>query len=104
MDPHTDGTDRRRPVPLPKGVRCCAVAGTTGEDAESWKGHLWGDGLVPLDSALGRHPDPQHDLAFPDDQTWIGQGMGHLELLNRPEVYEQIRCWLQEAGPGAAAV
>ena len=98
LDPHTEAEDRRRPVPLPAGVRCCAVAGTAGEDADSWKGRLWGDGLVSVDSALGHHPDPRHDLAFPDDQTWVGQGVGHLELLNRLEVYEQIRCWLQEAG------
>ena len=98
LDPHTEGRDRRLPVPLPAGVRCCAVAGTAGEDADSWKGRLWGDGLVSVDSALGRHPDPQYDLAFPDDQTWIGQGLGHLDLLTRPEVYEQIRGWLEEAG------
>ena len=102
LDPHTEGKDRRRPVPLPEGVRCCALAGTTGEDADSWKGHLWGDGLVPLDSALGRHEDPQRCLAFPEGQTWIGQGLGHLELLSRPEVYEQIRGWLQETEPGGA--
>ena len=102
LDPHADGKDLRRSVPLPEGVRCCAVAGTTGEQADSWKGHLWGDGLVPLDSALGRHKDPQRCLAFPENQTWIGHEMGHLELLNRPEVYEQIRRWLQTAESGPA--
>ena len=96
LDPHVEGQDRRRPVPLPERVRCCAVAEMTGEDADSWKGHLWGDGLVPLDSALGRHPDPQRCLAFPEDQTWIGPGLGHLELLTRPEVYERLRRWLRE--------
>ena len=100
LDPGTEAEDRRRPVPLPAGVRCCAVAGTAGEDADSWQGRLWGDGLVSVDSALGRHPDPQHDLAFPENQTWIGQGLGHLDLLTRPEVYEQVRRWLEGAGTG----
>ena len=102
LDPDAEGEDRRRPVPLPEGVRCCAVAGATGEDADSWQGRLLGDGLVSVDSALGRHPDPRRCLAFPEEQTWIGQGMGHLELLTRPEVYEQIRCWLQTAESGPA--
>ena len=100
LDPGTEAEDRRQPVPLPAGVRCCAVAGTAGEDADSWQGRLWGDGLVSVDSALGRHPDPQHDLAFPENQTWIGQGLGHLDLLTRPEVYEQVRRWLEAAGTG----
>ena len=100
LDPGTEAEDRRQPVPLPAGVRCCAVAGTAGEDADSWQGRLWGDGLVSVDSALGRHPDPQHDLAFPENQTWIGQGLGHLDLLTRPEVYEQVRRWLEGAGTG----
>ena len=100
LDPGTEAEDRRRPVPLPAGVRCCAVAGTAGEDADSWQGRLWGDCLVSVDSALGRHPDPQHDLAFPENQTWIGQGLGHLDLLTRPEVYEQVRRWLEGAGTG----
>ncbi|MEI6593443.1 MAG: hypothetical protein WCL47_09375 [Holophagaceae bacterium] len=100
QDPHAEGKDRRVPVPLPAGVRCCAVAGTAGADADSWKGRLWGDGLVSVDSALGRHPDPQHDLAFPENQTWTGQGLGHLDLLTRPEVYAQVRRWLEGAGTG----
>lgn len=100
LDPGTEAEDRRQSVPLPAGVRCCAVAGTAGEDADSWQGRLWGDGLVSVDSALGRHPDPQHDLAFPENQTWIGQGLGHLDLLTRPEVYEQVRRWLEGAGTG----
>ena len=50
------------------------------------------DGLVPVDSALGRHPRPELTLAF--DGTWIGFGMGHVEVLERPETYAVLRRWL----------
>ena len=55
---------------------------------------LIGDGLVPLDSALGRQSDPARTLALPKQRQWIGFGMGHLDLLNRPEVYAQLSRWL----------
>jgi hypothetical protein len=32
----------------------------------------------------------------PKSRQWIGYEMGHLELLHRPEVYSQLRAWLQE--------
>jgi len=53
-----------------------------------------GDGLVPLDSALGRHAEPRHTLAFAPERQWIGHRIGHLELLSHPEVYAQLRRWL----------
>ena len=70
------GRDVRRELKLPEDVRCYAVAGTR-TCAPARK--LASDGLVPVDSALGRHRDPALTLAFTD--TWIGFGMGHVELL-----------------------
>ena len=51
----TPQDDPRRHVPLPKDVVCWAIAGITPLLA---LGPLAGDGLVPVDSALGRHPLP----------------------------------------------
>jgi hypothetical protein len=99
-DPHAHGRDTRIPVPLPEGVRCYALAATTGKHLGASKGRLLGDGLVPVDSALGRHRDPRRRLTFPEGRTSIGYGMNHLDLLTRPEVYEQIRHWLMESDPG----
>lgn len=86
--------DERRPVPLPAGVACYAVAASRGRGA---LGALVGDGLVPVDSALGRHPDPARSLQFPASRRWVAHGMGHLDLLCRPEVYARIRTWLAGA-------
>jgi pimeloyl-ACP methyl ester carboxylesterase len=98
LDEHWSGRDRfahgddpRDRLALPEGVECYAIAGTlTPAPGEK----LLGDGLVPVDSALGRHARPELTLSFPEDHQWIGFGTGHLDLLNRPEVYETIRSWL----------
>jgi hypothetical protein len=91
------GTDPRQPVPLPAHVRCHAAAALLGEHAGTLKARLLGDGLVPLDSALGRHADPAHTLAFQEHRQWVGQGLGHLDLLSSPAVYAQLRDWLDAA-------
>ena len=87
--------DRRRFVPLPDGVRCFAIGATTA--AKPPRRHRWqpGDGLVPLASALGLHGNPALDLAIPKSRQWIAHACGHLDLLDRPEVYRRIRQWLR---------
>jgi len=87
--------DVRQPVPLPAGVACYAIAGSTGRRAGDLRGRLLGDGLIPLDTALGRHPDPARTLRFPPARQWIAYGIHHLDLLGRVEVYRKIREWLE---------
>lgn len=82
-------------VPLPEGVACHAVAATLASQRSVLASRRLGDGLVPLDSALGRHKDPARTLAFPKGHQWIGYQMGHLDLLSRPEVCTQLQAWLQ---------
>ena len=89
------GADRRQHLPLPDSARCFAVAACIGQSGETLKHRLLGDGLVLLDSALGRHPDPARGLNFAEDRQWVGQGMNHLDLLSRTEVYSQLRRWLR---------
>ena len=88
--------ERPRPVPLPEGVRCFAIAGRAARS-----GVVLGDGLVPVDSALGRHRDPRRALAFPEPRRWVARGVGHLGLLGDPGVYAWIRRSL-EPGPAPA--
>ncbi len=80
-------------VPLPNGVDCYAIAATMGARRNLLAERLVGDGLVPLNSALGRHADRGRSLDFPKTHQWVGYQMGHLELLHRPEVYAQLRAW-----------
>ena len=83
------------PAPLPTQPRCHAVAASTGATAAELKGRLLGDGLVPVDSALGRHRDPARRLDFATDRQVQLQGMNHLELLSRAEVMEPLLRWLR---------
>jgi len=85
--------DLRCPLPLPEKVQCYAMAAATRKKAGGLANML-GDGLVPVDSALGRHKDPRRTLAFPRSRQWVGYGLSHFDLLNEPAVYEQIKQWL----------
>ena len=85
-------------VPLPKGVDCYAIAATMGARRNLLSDHLIGDGLVPLNSALGKHAHRGRSLRFPQTHQWVGYQMGHLELLHRPEVYPQLRAWFAHSG------
>ncbi len=49
--------DPRRPVPLPAGVACYAIAATAAASPGGLKDRLVGDGLVPVASALGRQQE-----------------------------------------------
>jgi pimeloyl-ACP methyl ester carboxylesterase len=91
------GGDAREPVPLPEGVACYAIAATTGKKAGDLGDRLLGDGIVPLQSALGEHPNPRLALTFPESRKWVAYGTNHLDLLSRPEVYAQLKSWLGAA-------
>lgn len=98
LDEDWQGRDRfhggdkpRSPLPLPAGVACYAVAGAR---ARGLARALAGDGIVPIPSALGLHDNPELSLAFPDAHKWTSSGASHLDLLDRPEVYEKLRAWL----------
>ena len=55
---------------------------------------LTGDGLVPLNSALGKHDDAAHRLAFAPDHQCVLYRTGHLALLSSPKVTAQLERWL----------
>lgn len=101
LDEHWAGRDRfefgedlRGPMTLPKGVRCYAVAATRSPPGTTT---LQGDGLVPVDSALGKDVKPERTLNF--DETLVLFNAGHLDLLDRAEVFEQLRAWLHRSSP-----
>ncbi|MBB5205049.1 hypothetical protein HNQ51_002368 [Inhella inkyongensis] len=79
----------RAALPLPDGVACHALAGTLGSLTAA-KSRLLGDGLVPLNSALGRHRDPALCLNFPAAHQHVFDGLGHIELLGSPAVGQQL--------------
>lgn len=86
--------DSRRPVPLPEGVECYAMAAATGQTAGGLRNPWPSDGFVPCASALGQHEEPDLTLELPESRRWILQGCHHFDLLSQPEAYEKIKEWL----------
>jgi hypothetical protein len=78
--------------PLPAGVTMHAIAGAL----HRGRGGAWfGDGLVPIASALGRHAERDRHLRIPERNTWTAHGVGHLDLLSDPGVAERLHRWLK---------
>ncbi len=92
------GADRRVAVPLPEGVACYVIAATIGKRAGHLSNRLIGDGIVPLESALGHHANPGLALTFEESRQWVAHRTNHLDLLSRPAVYAQIKRWLAPPG------
>ncbi len=89
--------DHRVPLPLPDSVACFAVAATLAGQRGLLADRLTGDGLVPLQSALGQHDDPARRLVFDKDHQHIVYRTGHLDLLSSPAVAAQLLAWLRPA-------
>ena len=87
--------DTRTPLPLPAGVRCYAIAATMRKTFEGPGLDLLGDGLVSVDSALGRHQNPEITLPFGQSRQRICCGINHWDLLSHPAVYAHIRSWFR---------
>ena len=87
-------SDSRQIVPLPEDVTCYTVAATTAAQQGVLANCLIGDGLVPLNSALGQHDDARRNLVFAQESQWIAYRMNHMELLTSPQVTRQLVQWL----------
>jgi hypothetical protein len=91
-DSFAHSSDQRQTAHLPDKVHCYCIGASTGKTAGDLRDQLLGDGLVPLRSALGDHSSPS--LALQVREQWIGYDMNHMDLLDRRDVYEQLRQWL----------
>ncbi len=104
LDEHWQDRDRfecgpraegRAPVRLPDGVVGHAIAGTRGRTRGDVRDVALGDGLVPVESALGEHVDGDMEFAGPETR-FVACATGHLDLLDSDVVYERIRTALEE--------
>jgi hypothetical protein len=87
---HSD--DLRHPLPLPEAVSSYAIAANVGKNPD----RLFGDGIVPVASALGHHKNPALALSFDPSRQWIAQGINHWDLLGHPKVHRKIRSWMED--------
>jgi pimeloyl-ACP methyl ester carboxylesterase len=105
LDSDWQGEDRFKPktkqehsnreqLPLPDGVACFTVAATLAAKRSLLADRLIGDGLVPLNSALGVHSDPARSLAFSKSSQMVVYRTNHMAMLGSAEVGEQLVAWL----------
>ena len=87
-------SDQRKPIPLPDGVACFAIATTSSASPNAINKHIVGDGLVPLNSALGIHENEAFNLNFKPENQWVGNNISHLGLLGNKTIYDVIHRWL----------
>ena len=87
--------DTRTHCPLPVDVPCFTVAATHARQRSPLAERILGDGLVPLNSALGQHADPLRCLDFPPSHQYIAFATHHMALLSSPTVTAQVQRWLQ---------
>jgi hypothetical protein len=93
-----DRVDRRTDLPLPVGPRHFVVLSTVVGRHDSLPGDLIGDLLVRPRSACGDTGDERR-LGFPDEHVCRLTGLHHFDLLNHPDVYDQLRNWLTTRPP-----
>jgi len=89
------GSDSRRHIPLPASVDCYAIAARTGKEPSRLADGLIGDGLVPLNSALGKHREAARTLKFQETSQFIAAGHNHIDLLSSREVAEKLIEWIR---------
>jgi len=77
--------------PIPAQVTLHAIAATTAARIDHPAARLLGDGLVPIDSALGRHPDPARHLPIAPEHRHIVPNTTHTGLLHSRRVLEALR-------------
>ena len=86
----------REHLPLPEGVACFTVAATLAAKRNLLADRLIGDGLVPLNSALGVHSEPARNLAFAKSSQLVVYRTNHMQLLGSAEVGDQLVTWLNQ--------
>ncbi|MDT8321302.1 MAG: hypothetical protein RQ826_12325, partial [Xanthomonadales bacterium] len=93
VDSPDDSGHQRISASIPDNVTLHAIAATTAKRIERRAANLFGDGLVPIDSALGHHPDPARHLPIPAEHRQILPATTHTGLLHHPRALETVRGW-----------
>ncbi len=85
--------DERTPIPLPEGIDFYNIAATKSKQSADPSARLAGDGLVGMDSALGKHKDPDKNLGFKAEKNGILYEFNHMDLVKCQRVLELLRKW-----------
>ncbi len=95
-DRFAPAADARQALPLPAHVQCYAIAAMIAKEHSELGAKLVGDGLVPLQSALGQHKAPERALHIPAERQAVVFGTSHLALLESQTVCKQLQDWIAQ--------
>jgi pimeloyl-ACP methyl ester carboxylesterase len=96
-NPDQPRPDNRRTVPFLPDVDYYFAAATLGRHDQDPLGHLLGDFLVRMDSAVGSHKDDLRHLPIKPENCQVFHEKNHFDLINDERVHQQIIAWF-EAG------
>lgn len=91
----TSGESPYHPTQSLPDLRFFALAACLGSTPSEKRSRLLGDGLVPLDSALGRHADPRRHMALPSQNRALLCDVGHMNIPTHPETGSTVLRWLE---------
>jgi pimeloyl-ACP methyl ester carboxylesterase len=85
--------DQRKHIQLPNKIEFFAVAAVIGKKITG-STRIFGDNLVDVKSALGKHKKTEKSLHFKEDTILIVYENNHLDLLSNSEILEKLKIWL----------
>jgi len=92
--------DTRREVPLLPSVDHYFIAASIGRHDKHPMGHLFGDLLVRVDSALGARSNSPGSFKVKKENCRVFRERNHFDLLNDDSVREQVVKWFRTPSPG----
>jgi pimeloyl-ACP methyl ester carboxylesterase len=81
-------------LPFAGRVRWDVAAATLSAHATGTRARWIGDGLVPVQSALGEDEDPRRMLRLPAGRRHVFTSLGHMDLLVDARVLARLREWI----------
>jgi len=90
--------DTRRPVKLPEHVAGLNIAATRSPAPDKPFEQLKSDGLVSLESALGRHAEARVSPVPEIPDSLVIYGIHHLDLLQSRQAFCHVNQWLSTSG------
>ena len=88
--------NQRNNISLCTNIEYYNIAAAIGKKSDRLSHKTIGDNLVDIKSALGKHKNPNQNLAFKLKNNWVIYENNHLDLLSNLQVYDKIKCWLKE--------
>ena len=87
--------DHKKHIPLGENIKYYSIAAVTGKEKSYIKNRFFGDSLVSVKSALGKHKNRDKNLLFKEENTFTVYENNHSDLLSNPKITEILKNWLQ---------